>query len=239
MELPQMIQVAYQKAMENGGSEALAVARDIIQEMSKQRDYEARDRFNSSLLRIQQELKPILKRGKGEKPGHKYALIEDIDAELNPLLSREGMSLSFEPAVSEKPNVIVVSAVLAQGAYERRYPLEMPADGAGPKGGSVMTRTHATGSAMTYAKRYLKNFIFDIQFKQKDDDGNRAGGKAANSMDEWAVDEYLNAIGSASTMDELKSVYFDGYKKADAIGDGASKNKFIAAKNNRQGELVK
>ena len=173
MQPMQMIQVAFQKALESGGADALAVADRILEQMTKQRDYESRERFNASLLRIQQTIKPILKRGKGEKPGSKYALIEDIDAALNPLLAQEKMNLSFEPAISEKPNTIVVTAILAQGAYERRYPLEMPADGAGPKGGAVMTRTHATGSAMTYAKRYLKNFIFDLQFKQKDDDGNR------------------------------------------------------------------
>lgn len=239
MQPMEMIQTAFQKALESGGADALAVADRILEQMAKQRDYEARDRFNSSLLRIQQELKPILKRGTGEKPGQKYALIEDIDAELNPLLSREGMSLSFEPAVSEKPNVIVVSAVLAQGAYERRYPLEMPADGAGPKGGSVMTRTHATGSAMTYAKRYLKNFIFDIQFKQKDDDGNRAGGgKAPGSLDERRHIELRDNIANAASKTELQRIYLAALGEAEQIGDASSIRAFITAKDKRLKELA-
>ncbi len=223
----QMIQVAFQKALDSGGADALAVADRILEQMAKQRDYESRERFNASLLRIQQAMKPIVKRGQGEKPGQKYALIEDIDAALNPLLAQEEMNLSFQPGVSEKPNTIIVTAVLAQGAYERQYPVEMPADGAGPKGGQVMTRTHATGSAMTYAKRYLKNFIFDLQFKQKDDDGNRAGGgRAPIELDERTQIEHLENIRNANNGAELQRLYLAAKKWAD-LGE------FERAKNER------
>jgi hypothetical protein len=51
----------------------------------------------------------------------------------------------------------------------------MPSDGKGAKGGGVMSRTHATGAAITYGKRYLKNMIFDLRFDETDDDGNGAG----------------------------------------------------------------
>ena len=235
----EMIQTAFRKAIEDGGAAALAVAKEILEQMEKQRDYESRERFNASLLRIQRSIKPILKSGKGEKPGQRYALIEDIDAALNPLLEKEAMTLSFEPSISEKPNFIVVTAVLAQGAYERRYPLEMPADGSGPKGGQVMTRTHATGSAMTYAKRYLKNFIFDLQFKQGDDDGNKAGGKQVGSLDEREFIRHRDNIENAKDQAELKTLYFAATDAATAVGDVASGNAFLTAKNKRFKELNK
>lgn len=234
----EMIQVAFQRAIEDGGAQALAVAKEILVQMEKQRDYESRDRFNTSLLRIQRSIKPILKSGHGEKPGAHYALIEDIDAALNPLLEKEGMTLSFEPSISEKPNVIVVCAVLAQGPYERRYPLEMPADGAGPKGGQVMTRTHATGSAMTYAKRYLKNFIFDLQFRQPDDDGNRAGGRTGAMRGEEASAQRLD-IENANSVDELKRMFLKATKAAEEVGDVAAGIDFERAKNQRFKELQK
>jgi hypothetical protein len=166
-------------------------------------------------------------------------MIEDIDAALNPLLAQERMTLSFEPSISEKPNTITVCAVLAQGAYERRYPLEMPADGAGPKGGQVMTRTHATGSAMTYAKRYLKNFVFDIQFKQPDDDGNRAGGggRTMGHLDERAQIEHLENIRQSATMKDLETYYLRAIGAAEQIGDARAIRDFIAAKTKRANEL--
>jgi hypothetical protein len=52
----------------------------------------------------------------------------------------------------------------------------MPADGKGAKGNDVMTKTHATGSAMSYGSRYLLKLIFNIAIGQDDDDGNGAGG---------------------------------------------------------------
>ena len=233
-----MIQTAFEKAIADGGPQALEVAREILKQMESQRDYESRDRFNQSLLRIQEALKPIVKRGHGEKPGARYALIEDIDAALNPLLAREGMNLSFEPGISEKPNVVVVTAVLAQGAYERRYPLEMPADGAGPKGGQVMTRTHATGSAMTYAKRYLKNFIFDIQFRQPDDDGNRAGGgKQPGRMSEQMQVGHVENIRQSATLAELERLYLHALGEAESIGDTQAISAIIKAKSARVAEL--
>ena len=52
----------------------------------------------------------------------------------------------------------------------------MPADGKGAKGGDVMTKTHATGSAMTYGQRYLVKMIFNIAVGA-DDDGRAAGAQ--------------------------------------------------------------
>ena len=51
----------------------------------------------------------------------------------------------------------------------------MPADGKGAQGRDVMTRTHATGSAVSYGRRYLLLMIFNIAVGGEDDDGNAAG----------------------------------------------------------------
>jgi len=50
----------------------------------------------------------------------------------------------------------------------------MPADGKGAKGGDVMTKTHAAGSAMSYGMRYLLKMIFNVAIGENDDDGNGA-----------------------------------------------------------------
>jgi hypothetical protein len=51
----------------------------------------------------------------------------------------------------------------------------MPADGKGAKGGDVMTKTHAAGSAMSYGMRYLLKMIFNVAVGEDDDDGQAAG----------------------------------------------------------------
>jgi len=74
----QMIQLAFQKAMESSGAEALAVADRILEQMAKQRDYDDRQRYNSALLRIQSKLGVVVKdaavTGKG-----KYASSKAVD----------------------------------------------------------------------------------------------------------------------------------------------------------------
>ena len=61
----------------------------------------------------------------------------------------------------------------------------MPSDGKGAKGGDVMTKTHAAGSAFTYGQRYLIKMIFNIAVGE-DDDGNRAGAGPLLSTDQVA-----------------------------------------------------
>jgi hypothetical protein len=100
-----------------------------------------------------------------------------------------------------------------------------------------MTRTHATGSAMTYAKRYLKNFIFDLQFKQKDDDGSAAGGKQPGVLAERDHLTHLENIRNANDAEELRRMYMAAQKAADATGDAKSTITFADAKNKRYREL--
>jgi hypothetical protein len=50
----------------------------------------------------------------------------------------------------------------------------MPADGKGARGNDVMTKTHATGSAVSYGMRYLLKMIFNVSSGEADDDGNAA-----------------------------------------------------------------
>jgi hypothetical protein len=68
----------------------------------------------------------------------------------------------------------------------------MPADGKGAKGGDVMTKTHATGSAIQYGMRYLLKMIFNIAVGD-DDDGNAAGAGAGNCITDEQVQE-LNEL---------------------------------------------
>jgi hypothetical protein len=229
----QMIQIAFQKAVESGGPEALAVADRILEQMAKQRDYEDRDRFNASLLRIQTELKPVVKRGWNDSTKSSFALVQDVDAAIAGLMRQEGMSLTFEPELNPQPNMVTIIGILSQGAYSRRYPLPMPCDGQGAKGGGVMSRTHATGSAATYAKRYLKNLIFDLSFKEKDDDGNAAGvGIEELSQEQFAP--LKDAIEGATKISEVTSAYISALK---AAKNDREKAAFEAAANKRKGEL--
>ena len=226
----QMIQVAFEAAIKKGA--ALEVVDRILEQQKWLIQHSEEEAFNAALKRIQKNLKSVPKKGWNKETHSWFATSEDIDNEIQKLLDQEEMTLSFEPAASANAEEVLIIGTLALGAYSKRYPLPMPADGKGPKGGGVMSRTHATGSAITYGKRYLKNMIFDLRFREHDDDGNAAG----NGVDEDIIKDWLNKIGLCESEAELTRVYLDAQKAVENKDTRAALS-FAAAKNKRLSEL--
>lgn len=224
----EMIQVAFEAAINQGG--ALEVIDRILEQQKWMIQHDEEERFNAALQRIQRDMQSIPKSGWNPDTQSKFPTAEDIDKGLRQFIDREGMTLNFEPGDSASPDEVMIVGVLALGAYSRRYPLPMPADGKGPKGGGVMSRTHATGSAITYGKRYLKNLIFDLRFKEKDDDGNAAGLTVAQN-------NLVSDISKAASMDDLEAMFKSAFRIAFDKGDQPAQKAYIAAKNKRKAEL--
>lgn len=227
-----MIQAAFQSAIEN--KQGLEVVDRILEQQKWMIQHNEEQAFNAALKKIQRQLKKIPKRGWNDQTRSNYATAEDVDDAIQHLLDSENMTLTFVPAINDKPMMVTIIGTLSLGAYSRQYPLEMPTDGQGPKGGGVMTRTHATGSAVTYAKRYLKNMIFDLRFNEKDDDGNQAG---AQGMEEAEFKEWDDKIGLADSEEELKRVYLAAQTRATELGAAGVVLPLAAAKNKRLKEL--
>jgi hypothetical protein len=71
--------------------------------------------------------------------------------------------------------MIRIVGMLSNGIIARRFQVDMPIVTQGLRGGDMMTRSHATMSAITYGKRALEIMMFNLAIGD-DDDGNRAGG---------------------------------------------------------------
>lgn len=111
-----------------------------------------------------------------------YASYAQLDRHVRPIYTKNGFSLSFNTGESGKENELRVLCYVSHAAgHTRTYMVDMPSDGKGAKGGDVMTKTHATGSAMSYGSRYLLKSIFNIAVGEGDDDGNGAGGGGENA----------------------------------------------------------
>lgn len=225
----EMIQVAFDKAIEQGG--ALEVVNVILTERRLMMERNDKELFQAALRRVQDNLKEIRKRGHNPDTHSDYVKEIDIDREINQQLQTEGMTLSFEPRVSERPEMVLIVGLLSLGAYTREYPLEMPADGKGPKGGGVMSRTHATGSAITYAKRYLKGMIFNLTYAGKDDDGNAAAGGESKVLDESIIGQWIASIESSGDMEELQKRYLEARDAAYGVKDEHAAKIFAGCKN--------
>lgn len=108
-----------------------------------------------------------------------YASYAALDRVLRPIYTKHGFALSFDEGDSPKDeHTRVLCYVSHRGGFSKTHHKDMPTDGKGAKGGEVMTKTHAAGSAMQYGMRYLLKGIFNVAIGDDpdDDDGNAAGG---------------------------------------------------------------
>lgn len=135
----------------------------------------AEQSFNIALNEAQAALGPVAADAANPQTKSRYASYLALDKAVRPVYSSHGFSLSFntdEGAPAD--HVRLVCDVRHRDGHKERYHVDMPADGKGAKGGDVMTKTHAAGSAFSYGQRYLLKLIFNIAVGD-DDDGNRAG----------------------------------------------------------------
>jgi hypothetical protein len=229
----QLIQRSLEAALASGDN-GMQVANLLIDQLAKQRDYEDREAFNAALRRIQDKIKPVVKDCENKQTHSRYASAEAVDSVLDKLIEQERMTLSFTPKSSDKENEFIVVGILSLGAYSKEYPLPVPCDGKGPKGDGVMSRVHAVGSGVTYAKRYIKNMIFNLRFQEKDDDGNAAGG--SKRMADTTMREWLDHITSAEDATEMVRRYIKALHAAPTDED---KRMLEEAANKRKRDFSK
>jgi hypothetical protein len=162
----------------------------LLQTSLTLKDDQARVDYNDAMARVQAALEPVRKQASNPQTSSKYATDAKLDEAIREYYIAEGFTLSFDTEPMDRENTLLVVCYVSRGRERRRHQIPMPCDGLGPKGAPVMTRTHATGSAFTYGKRYLRAGIFNvITADMVDDDGNRASYRSSPSQYQQAVDE--------------------------------------------------
>lgn len=190
--------------------------------------------FNEALTDAQSEMSPVAADCRNPQTRSKYASYAALDRALRPIYTKHRFSLSFNTSPDAPDQCIRVLCDVSRGGHTRRYQTDMPADGKGAKGGDVMTKTHAHGSAMSYGMRYLLKMIFNVAIGDDDDDGNSAN-ISVKPIDEKQIMEITDMI-EASGANRAK---FLEYLKIDAIeslpasryDDAMAKLKAKAARN--------
>lgn len=141
---------------------------------------EAEQSFNAAMSDAQTEMRPVAADAQSQQAGKKYASYAQLDRALRPIFTGHGFALSFNTEPGAPENCVrVVCYATHRGGHSRKYEVDMPADGKGARGGDVMSKTHATASALSYGARYLLKLIFNVAVGETDDDGNAAGGTKA------------------------------------------------------------
>ena len=134
---------------------------------------DARREYSVAMNRAQAEIDPVARTIQNKEDKHWYAKLEDVDRAIRPIYIKYGFSLSDNTVPPLKEGWIRVECLcLHVGGHAERFYREGPPDNVGPKGGATKTLLHGIGSTDTYLRRYLHCGIFNVVFKDLDDDGN-------------------------------------------------------------------
>jgi ERF superfamily len=148
---------------------------DLHERMSR---WNAETAFNNAMADAQSQIRRVATdKENTQTRGSRYASYAAMDAIIRPVYAEQGFSLQFGTSEGAPENCVRVVCDVAKGGHVKRFHIDMPADGKGARGNDVMTRTHATGSAVTYGRRYLLSMIFNVAVGEGDDDGNGASRK--------------------------------------------------------------
>lgn len=199
----------------------------LLQMREREEKRVAEGEFNAAMTEAQTEMGRIKTNRDNSQTKSRYADYASLDRALRPLYTKHGFALSFTTAEGAPADYVRVQCLVSRGAYTRTYSVDMPADGKGAKGGDVMTKTHATGAAMTYGMRYLLKMIFNVAIGEDDTDGNDPGAM----LTEEQVEELKKSLDDAAFEVDGPDADYAGwltsfleYMKVDALADIPAKN---------------
>lgn len=178
-------------------------------------DRDAKAAYTAALAAMQPRLPVISEKGKISIPGKEgkkgqetpYALWEDINDAIRPLLAEYGFCLSFRTGLHEDGRIKVVGVLGHREGHQEETTMILPHDSTGSK-----NAVQAIGSSTSYGKRYTAMALLNITSRGEDDNG-KAGG--ANTITSEQVGE-LQALMEDVGADREK---FLAFMKAESISD--------------------
>lgn len=218
-----------QVALERGQVEQLQILQEMyFKDMARKAEVE----FNLAMNAVQREITRVNPDAYNSQTKSKWATYPALDKMLRPIYTKRGFSLSFDSGESPADTVIAYCYVSHSAGHTRKYqspPVPLPVTGA--QGKAVMTSTHGTGAAMSYAKRYLLAYIFNIPVGDEDTDGNAPmSGADVDVLQEW-----IDSIEASSTFEELQQKFTEAYR---ANTNQTARDAIIAAKDRHKKKLL-
>lgn len=121
-----------------------------------------------------------------------YALWEDIDAAITPILHEHKFSLTFRSGVAQDGKITVTGILGHEAGHCEETTITLPHDSSGSK-----NAVQAVGSSTSYGKRYTTTLLLNIRTKGEDDDGAKGGEDGLISDDQIeTVKELITRTGA-------------------------------------------
>ncbi len=188
----------------------------------------AKEAYDAAFVEMKPHLKRIENKHNNTQTKSKYAKLEDINAEVDPVLTQYGFA-SSTPIVSQTDTHVTVRAILIHsdkvyGSHREETTLTLPLDNKGAQGTVNKTGPHAIASSIKYCRRIALCAILNISTGDGDDkDGNPDNGTI--SVEQAAeMDLRLRAISDKALPNFLR------WGKVEALTDIPAKNLTAALK---------
>lgn len=162
-------------------------------------DRNAKQAYNAAMVQAQSNM-PVVPRDKwNEHTKSYYSGYETLVTYTQPVYSAHGFSVSFSQGFGTEENPLpenhirVVADIMHRDGHTIQKFADIPHETTGAKGGQVMTKTHAQGSAFSYGRSYLMKLIWNIP-TGLDDNGQGAGGGAIEFLDDKRQNTIVDTI---------------------------------------------
>ncbi|MER0576985.1 ERF family protein [Pseudomonas aeruginosa] len=182
---------------------------------------QAEQQYTEALAAMQQELPAIAERGDANGR-YSYALWEDINERLKPILAKHGFALTFRTPRNEK-GVEVEGVLSHRGGHSERTSMLLPADTSGNK-----NAVQAVASSVSYGKRYTAGALLNYTTHGEDDDAFSAVSQQP-ALDQRVVIDILERIEEAKDKDELAAIWKAAVGVLRAAGDTTGYERVKAA----------
>lgn len=126
----------------------------------------AKAAYASAFALMQPHLPEIPEKGKSNNGS--YALWEDINDLVKPVLAEYGFGISFQTG-RDGPNVTVTAILTHRDGHSEQTTMLLPLDTSGSK-----NAVQAVGSSTSYGKRYTAAALLNLTSRGEDDDGKAA-----------------------------------------------------------------
>lgn len=159
----------------------------------------SRSAYYDALAELQPKLPVVTERGGiKDRNGHvqsTYALWEDVNEAIRPILAEHGFSLTFK--VTRAADQITTTGILAhRNGHSEQTELSLPTDTSGSK-----NAVQAVGSSTSYGKRYTAFALLNITSTGEDDDGQKGGAPEPIDNDRVGL---LHDLADAVGADKIK-----------------------------------
>jgi hypothetical protein len=144
--------------------------------------------FAAAVANAKAEIKPVVRNATGHN-SKKYADFSAIAREVDPVLSRHGLSYRFRSKQADK---ITVTCILSHcDGHSEETELSASADVTGNK-----NAIQAIGSTLTYLQRY--SLVLSLGLASSEDDDGRATGSGETITDEQAIalSDLMESVGA-------------------------------------------